>query len=374
LIENREQVVSKDQIFDAVWDGRIVSEATLSSRINAARRALGDSGDSQSLIRTVQRRGFRFVGTVDVETGPGVAGAPVAEPASAETDVATGGSIAQQEVRFCRTPDGIHLAVATVGQGDDLVKTANWLNHVEFDWHSPLMSPLLRHLAERHRLIRYDARGNGLSDWTVEDISFAAFASDFETIVESLGLTRFSLFGISQGGAVAIAYAARHPERVERLVLHGAYARGRNHRQSALEAQQAQAFLTLMRSGWGDEHSAFMQAFSSIYLPRGTMEQIRWFTELQRKTTSADNAIRIRQACDDIDVVALLPLVSAPTLVLHSRHDNVVPFDEGRLIAASIPGARLVSLESDNHIVLEGELAWNRFIGEIEAFLAVKEA
>jgi DNA-binding winged helix-turn-helix (wHTH) protein len=179
LIENRDRVVSKEQIFKAVWDGRIVSEATLSSRINAARRVVGDSGDSQNLIRTIQRRGFRFVGNVAIEAGAAVMGASVAESGPGATGrQERDTSVPQQEVRFRRTGDGVHLAVATVGEGDVLIKTANWLNHVEFDWHSPVSSPLLKHLAGRHRLVRYDARGNGLSDWAVEDISFAAFVSD----------------------------------------------------------------------------------------------------------------------------------------------------------------------------------------------------
>jgi pimeloyl-ACP methyl ester carboxylesterase len=277
----------------------------------------------------------------------------------------------EQEVRFCRASDGTRLAVGCAGQGSALVKTANWLNHIEFDWESPVWSPFLRELATHHRLVRYDARGNGLSDRQVDDFSFEAFVRDLETVVDAMNLTRFSLLGMSQGASVAIAYAVRHPERVEKIVLMGAYAQGRNRRGTPIHAEQARALLTLMQSGWGQEQSAFMQAFSSIYLPKGTPEQITWFTDLQRKTTSAENAIRIRRACDDIDVTDLLPQVRAPTLVLHSRHDNVAPFDQGRLIASSIPEARLVSLESDNHVPLHGELAWDRMVREIRSFLGV---
>jgi len=182
-------------------------------------------------------------------------------------------------------------------------------------------------------------------------------------------LTPFALIGASQGGAAAIAFAAAHPGRVTHLILCGAYARGRNRRASPLEVEKARALMTLMREGWGDQRSAFMQAFSSLYLPKGTPEQIGWWTELQRETISAEMAIRFREAFDAIDVSDLLPQVHVPTLVLHSRGDTVCPFEEGRRIAAAIPGARLVELDSDNHVVLEGEPGWPRMLEEIERFL-----
>ena len=367
VIRHRDRVVSKDDLLASVWHGRIVSDSTLSSRINAARRAIGDSGEEQRWIRTVARHGIRFVGEAREEGGAGEAApaAPTAPPAAP-----TAAPAPRQDVTFCRTADGVTLAVATAGSGPVLVKTANWLNHVEQDWVGPIFSPLLHRLAERNRLIRYDGRGNGLSDWEVGEISFEAFVRDLETVIDSLGLHRFSLFGISQGAAVAVAYAARHPDRVEKLVLYGAYAQGRNKRGSAAEREKAQALLTLMRHGWGDEHSPFMQAFSSVYVPSGSAEQVRWWAHAQRITTSAEIAVRIRQACDDIDVVDLLPQVQAPTLVLHNRHDHVAPFDGARRIAAAIPNARFVSLESDNHVLLAGEPAWPQFMEEIERFLA----
>ena len=357
LIRNRERVVSKDDLIAGVWDGRIVSESTLTSRINAARRAVGDSGEQQRLIRTVARKGIRFVGEVREGQVPSDLPAPVP------------GVKGHQEVTFCRTDDGINLAMASGGEGPPLIKAANWLTHIEYDWESPVWSPLLQQLAACCRLIRYDGRGNGLADREVGDISFAAFVRDLETVVESTGLQRSAFLGISQGAAVAIAYAVRHPERVSKLILYGGYAQGRNKRGSAAELEMARASLAMMRHGWGDEHSAYMRAFSSLYLPNGSPEQIRWFAELQRITTTADNAARIRNACDDIDVASLLPEVQVPTLVLHCRHDSVAPLEQGRMIARSIPHAKFVTLESDNHVLLSGEAAWPRLIGEIEAFL-----
>jgi pimeloyl-ACP methyl ester carboxylesterase len=363
LIENHDHVVSKDDLFAAIWSNRIVSDATLASRINAARSIIGDSGERQEQIRTVPRRGFRFIGpfTIDGDTS---------RPNGAATTRIADEQELRQDIIFCRAPDGTRLAMSVVGSGPVLVKTGSWLNHLEFDWESPIFLPLLNELARRSRLVRFDSRGSGLSDWHIPDsVTFEDMVSDFETVVDALGLEQFSIFGMSQGAAIAAAYAARHPERVSKLIVVGGYAQGRNKRGIEIDARQAEAMMTMMRVGWGDEHSAFMQAFSSIYVPKGTPEQITWYTQLQRKAASAENAVRLRTLFDNIDVSELLSAVPVPTLVLHSRHDSVVPFDQGRLFAAAVPNARFVSLESDNHVVMQGEPAFERMIGEIERFL-----
>src|SRR5262245_22760776 len=368
LITNRDRVVSKDEIIEAVWHGRIISHVTLNTRINAVRQAIGDSGKAQAFLRTLPRRGFLFVGDVQPQSDAAAPAARAAAPApSLPAESRFAGS---QEVTFCTACDGVRLAVATVGSGDVLVKTANWLNHAEYDWQSPVWAPIFERWASRHRLVRYDQRGTGLSDWTADDISFDAFVRDLETVIDALRLERFALFGASQGSAVAIAYAARNPERVSKLVLHGAYALGRSRREAASDREQAEAYLTLIRHGWGDRNSAFMQAFSTLYLPTGTAEQITWFSELQRITTSSSNAVRIRRACDEIDVMHLLPQIKVPTLVTHSRNDNVAPFNHGRIIASCIPGARFVALDSNNHLPLQGEPAWDKFMHEMELFLS----
>lgn len=365
LIANRDRVVTKDDIFGAIWNGRTVSEATLSSRINSARQAISDNGQAQALIRTIPRRGFRFVGEIENGAPTITEVTPTIDTKRPVRDFA-----GSQAVTFCQTEDKVRLAVAVVGEGNVLFKTANWLNHVEYDWKSPVWAPTFSRWAARHKLIRYDQRGTGLSDWDSPDISFEAFVRDLETVVETVGEKRFSIFGISQGASVAIAFAARYPDRVTKLVLHGAYALGRNKRDKATDHEQAAAYLTLIRHGWGYRNSAFMQAFSSLYLPDGTPDQIKWFCDLQRSTTSPENAITIRKACDDIDVIDLLQKVRAPTLVLHSRDDSVVPFDHGRMIASRIPGARFVGLNSSNHIILPQEPAWEAFMSEIDQFLS----
>ena len=278
----------------------------------------------------------------------------------------------QQEIRFCTSSDGVRLAYATAGQGPPLVKTANWLNHLEFDWESPLWRPFLDALTARHRLLRYDERGNGLSDWDVEDISFEAMVRDLETVVDEAGLERFALLGMSQGCPVSIAYAVRHPERVSRLVLYGGYAKGWKHRGSPEDVEHDRALLTLIRQGWGRDNPAFRQIFTSLFLPDGTPEQVRWFNELQRITASPENAVRLMEAFGEIDVVRLLPEVRVPTLVLHCRDDARIPFEAGRAMASRIPGARFVPLDGRNHLMLEHERAWSRFVEEVSAFLGVE--
>ena len=273
-----------------------------------------------------------------------------------------------QDIRFCLAPDGVRLAYATAGSGPPLVKTANWLNHLEFDWESPVWRHLLHALARDFRLVRYDERGNGLSDWNVADISFEAFVRDLEAVVDAAGLDRFPLLGVSQGCAVSVAYAVRHPERVSRLVLYGGYAKGWGKR-DAEAAELHQALATLIRHGWGQDGGSFRQMFTARYLPEGTAEQLRWHVELQRISTSPETAHRIYQTLSTIDVRPLLPEVRVPTLVLHCRNDAGVPFNEGRELAAGIPGARFVPLEGRNHLFLEQEPAFSRFLAELRSFL-----
>lgn len=369
LLRHRDRVVSKDELMQTVWRGRIVSEATLTSRISAARRAIGDTGKQQARLRTIARRGFRFVGEVRQEAPrarsfePAITSAQGAEPHPAS-------NVPPQELRFIRTNDNVHLAVAIVGDGPPLVKATNWLNHLEYDWRSPVWSPTLAHLAARHRLVRYDGRGLGLSDWDVADLSFEAYVRDLETVADTLGLERFPLLGISGGAALSIAYAARHPDRVSRLVLVAGFPHGWFKRGSAAEIGQREALITMIRHGWGQDNPAFHQLFTSLFVPGGTPEQHQWFKDLQRVTISVENAVRLAHMFGEIDVAELLPRVAAPTLVIHSRHDARVPFEQGLLMAREIPNARLVALDSHNHIVLSHEPAWQRFTAEVCAFLA----
>lgn len=279
-----------------------------------------------------------------------------------------------QKIRFCTAADGTRIAYATTGSGPPLVRAAHWLSHLEFDWQSPVWRPWLTELARDRTLVRYDERACGLSDWQVDEISLDAWLADLETVVAAAGLARFALFGMSQGAAVAIAYAVRHPERVSHMVLMGGFARGRTRRGQPQQAEELRLELDLMRLGWGRENPAFRRHFTSQFLPEGTLEQIRAFDDLQRASASAENAARILETGSGIDVVDLLPRVTVPTLVMHAREDARIPFEEGRLLASMIPGARFVPLESRNHVLLDGEPAWARFWQELRAFLGTGTA
>jgi len=276
----------------------------------------------------------------------------------------------RQQIRFCTAPDGVRIAYAVSGEGPPLLKAANWLNHLEYDWESPVWRRWLEEVSRHHTLIRYDERGCGLSDWDVEDLSFEAWIQDLETVARAAGLERFPLLGSSQGAPIAIAYAVRHPERVSRLVLHGSYARGVLKRNPTPEKRaEVEAMSKLAEVGWGQENPAFRQIFTTLFIPDGTPEQHKWFNELERVSTSPAVAARFFRVLNEIDVADIAPKVACPTLVSHSRQDARIPFEEGRLVASLIPGARFVPLESRNHIVLDHEAEWKRWLGEMLAFL-----
>lgn len=277
-----------------------------------------------------------------------------------------------QDIHLTASPDGARIAYAVMGSGPPLVKTANWLNHLEFDLRSPVWRHWFRELSRDHRLVRYDERGCGLSDPNAGAAGLEAWVSDLEAVVDAAGLDRFPLLGISQGGPVAIAYATRHPDRLTKLVLYGTYARGWARRgASQQELEEREAMLTLARLGWGRDLPAYREPFTQTFIPGATDEQREWFNELQRITCSPDSAVALQRAMGEIDIEALLPQVRVPTLVLHARGDMRCSFDEGRRLADRIPGSRFVALEGNNHLLLESEPAWPMFLREVRAFLGV---
>lgn len=282
---------------------------------------------------------------------------------------AESGALPHQSVRYCTATDGTQLAWSAVGRGMPLVKTANWLNHIEFDWHSPVWRPWLQELTKDRCLIRYDERGNGLSDWDTPELSFDAFVDDLETVVEAAAVEQFDLLGISQGAAVAIAYAVRHPGRVRRMVLLGGYSRGWKLRLTGEELERREAMVTLTRTGWGSDNPAYRQMFTGLYIPGGSAEQLGWWNELQRVSTSPINAERLQRVLGSIDVTSLLPQVTVPTLVLHANRDQVIPFTAGRELAKGLRAARFVELDSENHVLLAHEPAWRHFLQELRNFL-----
>ena len=361
LIRERHRVVPKEELLDTVWGNRFVSESALTSRVKAARQAIGDDGHSQHLIRTARGRGYQFVAPVDEAAQPDPAATPAPAPPA-------------QEIRFCTAGDGIRLAYAVSGAGPPLVKAANWLSHLAYDWESPVWRHWLTELSCRFRLVRYDERGCGLSDWDIARFSFEDWVDDLEAVVDAAGLDRFPLLGISQGGPVAIAYAVRHPERVTHLVLLGSFAQGR--RKSARtpdELALAEAHIEIVRLGWGRPDPTYRQIFVARFLPEATQEQWRSFDELQQRSTSPDNAWRFVGEFADIDVTNLAPELTVPTLIMCSRREPGNRFEQSRLLAALIPNSRLVPLDSSNHLLPERDPAWKHFLAEIDRFLPSRQ-
>jgi len=363
LVSNAHRFVSKEELLDSVWGGRFVTEAALTSRIKAVRRALGDDGESQRFIRTVRGRGYQFVATLTAD---------VPSPPPSEATMPDEPPPPRQHIAFCRAADGVRLSYAVTGEGPPLVRAANWMTHLGYDIESPVWKHWVRDLSENRQFIRYDERGCGLSDWNATDFTFEDWVADLESVVEALGLEQFPLLGVSQGGAVAVAYAARHPERVSRLVLCSAYARGRAVRASGEDEKRAAALdLELARVGWGRDDPAFRQVFAAQFLPDGTRSDWAAFDQLQRRTTSPENAVRFLEEFGRIDVRELARDVSCPTLIMHSRDDHRVPLRFGEELASLIPDSRLVSLSSNNHLLTASEPAWQIFRAEIDDFLTI---
>ncbi|MGW3649445.1 alpha/beta fold hydrolase [Streptomyces sp. NPDC000878] len=369
LVEHRDRVVSKNELLDEVWGDRFVSEAALTTALRTVRLAVGDSGSRQQVIRTVHRRGYQFVAAAMV------IGADTSIGSARETDLkapVVGGPLGpdRQTIRFCRADDGTRIAYASVGAGPPLLKAANWMTHLDLEWTTPVWAHWLGGLARNRGLIRYDERGCGLSDWVVPGFTFEDWVDDLETVVEAVGLDRFPLLGVSQGGAVAVAYAVRHPERVSRLILAGAYARGRQVRaRSETESAEAALDLDVARVGWIHQDPRFLRVFASQFLPDGTPEDWDEFTAFQRQTTSPANGVRFLEEFARIDVSDIAHRVACPTLILHSRDDERVPVSQANELASLIPDSRLVLLKSRSHLLTAYEPAWDEFLSHVDAFL-----
>jgi pimeloyl-ACP methyl ester carboxylesterase/DNA-binding CsgD family transcriptional regulator len=273
-------------------------------------------------------------------------------------------------VAFARSGDGTRIAYARLGDtGPPLVVSTCWLSHLEYDLQSPVWRHFVRRLGEVSSCVRYDERGFGLSDWDATDFSFEARLADLEAVVEAAGLDRFALLGMSQGGPVAVAYALRNPERVSRLVLLGTYVATVDDG-SEESRRLEETFTSMIEVGWARPEGRFRRVFTDLLMPGATPEQMTWVDELMRRSTTAENAVAFRRARMDVDVSSLLSQLRLPTLVLHSRGDQINPLDGGRRLAAEIPGARLVTLESDNHVLLDGEPATDVCFDELATFLA----
>jgi len=268
----------------------------------------------------------------------------------------------KQAARFLTTADGVTLAWASTGRGLPLIKAANWLTDLEYDWESPVWRHWTSFLAEHFRYIRYDERGCGLTDRQVGDLSFPRWIEDLEAVIEAAAPEPpFALLGISQGASVAIAYAVRHPEKVSHLILYGGYAIGAKGFDDAAYTRTYEAMQELIRVGWDKDNPVFRQVFTSRFIPQGTEEQIRWFNNLCRQTSTPEMVHRLFEVRAEIDVRHLLCEVGVPTLVVHAAHDEVIPLQQGKHLAREIPGAEFIQLDSRNHVLMEHEPAWREF-------------
>lgn len=347
-----------------IWADRWMSAAPDDPRAKtaavAARRALG-------LTEQADAMADRFSRAV-----PQLGQSAAAPEHTSPTAPQPLGALSSQKVRFLQSHDGANIAWASVGKPDGprIVKAANWLSHLELDWEAPIWSPLFRDLAQDHHVIRYDARGCGLSDWDVPQIDFDTFVSDLELVADAAGPERFALLGISQGAASCIEYAARHPERVSHLVLFGGYPAGWRFGATDRETREREAVMVLTETGWGRSDPTYRRLFSQTFMPEATPEELNWFDEFQRRTTSPENAVRFLEAFSRIDVRDRLAQIAVPTLVLHSRNDRRIPVETARALAAHIPGAEFLSLESSNHLLIGREPAASVFLAAVRDFLS----
>lgn len=355
LAEGGGRLVTRDEIVAAVWDGRVVSEATISARISAARSAVGDDGQRQAVIRTVTRRGLQLA--VPVEIIAAEAAAPARHP------------IPHQIIRLTTSEDGTGLAWATSGEGPPLIRAGHWLSHLELDWESPVWRPQIERFGATHTLVRYDPRGTGLSDRDCGALTLDSFVADLRAVADAAGLGRFALYAVSQSVPVAVAFAARYPERVSVMVLHAGFVEGSRVRDRRDGTALTATFLDLIRNGWGRPDSAFMQAFSSLFMPTGTPEQIESFVRMQVESATPELAARLRTAIGEIDVSHLLAGVRCPVLVSHARGDAVQPFEQGQRLARGLPDARFLALDSTCHIIPPQDAAWEAMLSATEAFL-----
>ncbi|MEV6542515.1 alpha/beta fold hydrolase [Streptomyces sp. NPDC051665] len=365
LVEHRDRVVSEDELGDRLGRGHTVSESMLATWLRTARLAVGDSDTGQRLIRTVSPHGYRFVAPA--------AAASTASPTPSPSDpaIAAAAEADREVIRFCRSADGTRIAYAITGEGPPFVKTANWLTHLDLDRTNPMWAHWFDGLTRGRQLIRYDERGCGLSEWNVPGFTLDDLIADLDSVADAVGLDRFPLLGVSQGGAVAVAYAARRPERVSRLILTSAYARGRQIRaDSDAERDAAEVDLNIARAGWRSQDSSFLRYVASQFLADATPAEWDAFAAYQRQTTSSANGLRFLEEFTRIDVSGIAHQVTCPTLIIHARDDARVPVAQALELATLIPDSRLILLESRNHLFTADDPAWPTFLSHLDNFLA----
>ena len=371
LLARRDRVVSKDELLLAVWPGCIVEENNLSVQVSALRKVIGSNA-----IATIPGRGYRFTLPVtEFETTAADLGRNEAVDKRFRSDPPVVGRASafeavDQRIHFTSSNSGNRLAYAISGAGYPVVRASHWLTHLEADWHAAAWSPLLTYLSSRYMLVRYDQSGTGLSDPTLGSVSLDSLVDELASVVDAAGLERFALLGMSQGSAVSIRYAARHPDRVSHLLLCGGYVRGMLKRNPDEKTRQmVNALCDIVRGGWAIENSAYRQIFTTQFFPGASREQMESFNRLEGLSSSPERAAQLMRAFAEIDAIEDLKAVRCQTLVLHTRKDARIDFEEGRLIASGINGARLVPLDGINHVPLEGDPGYEQMIEAIRAFV-----
>lgn len=359
LAQANGNVVSKDALVETVWGGLNVSDATIAARVSAARSAVGDDGKAQAIIKTVPKRGFQLV--TALKNGGAVAHSPV--PVLNQ----------RPAIRFASSADGELIAHTHHGNGPPLMRVGHWLSHLELDWESPVWHPLLTSLGAQFTLYRYDQRGTGLSTRGTGNLKLDTFVEDLKAVADANGLERFPIFAASQAVPVAIRFAALYPERVSRMALYGGYAVGRIFRDTDEGEVDEETILGLIRAGWGKEGGAFMSAFTALFMPDATPEQVRSFVRIQCNSISAENAALLRQAVDRLVVEDDLENVLCPVLILHANSDAIQPMSQGQLLASRIKGARFVMLESRNHAPLPQDPGWTTLMNCVTSFCSSQQ-
>jgi DNA-binding winged helix-turn-helix (wHTH) protein len=356
LVSKQGRLVTKDDLVETVWHGLSVSDATISARINAVRKAVGDNGRDQAIIKTVHGLGFQLVADVTTDQ-------------KETSQVRVLDPVGTQTIRFAQSSHNTKIAFAKSGTGPPLVRVGHWLSHLELDWQSSVWRPLLEALGSKHTLYRYDQRGTGLSSRDLDGADLDAFVADMKAVADASKLDKFPIFAASQAVPVAIRFAEQYPERVSGLVLYGGFAHGRALRAKSPNDVDEDIVLGLIKAGWGKADSPFVKAFSSLFMPDATVEQMDSLVRMQTETVTPPNAARLRQIIDRFSVIDILPSISAPTLVIHANSDAMQPSEQGRILASEIPNAKFVSLDSRNHVPLPQEDSWTRLIDETHGFL-----
>ncbi len=355
LVEGAGTLLKQQALIERLWPDVVVDANNLPYTMSLVRKAVANAPGV--VIETVRGQGYRLVADVELLRSPSRERTPATE--------------VDQQIRFCTSSDGARLAYAVLGEGPPVVKAASWLSHLEMDRAGPMWRHWLAFFGGRGAgsFVRYDSRGNGLSDRSPPRIAFEDLVDDLAAVFDAAEIERAPVLGISQGAAAAVAYAARHPERVSALILVGGCARGWRVKNHARLTERFEALMALMRQGWGGRNAAFRQLFTTSFFPQAPKDQMEWFNELQRRTASPENAAAILSALGDVDIRSDMKRIDVPTIVLHSREDAVVPMSDGIELASGIRGARFVPIESPNHVLLAEEPGWERFTREVDAFL-----